>query len=85
MKVKVKCPDCETAISAEVDTSEASSGDIYHDIIECPSCKKPSILQTKITFGTDVLPVASEPIKEATYAKQRRVQSLLKQLERELN
>ncbi len=86
MKVKVICPNCgESSIPVCVDTSGASSGDIFNDIFECPSCKKPSILQTKIKFSTDVLPVVSEPVTETTYTKQRRVKRLLDELGKELS
>ncbi len=85
MKFKVTCPECEATTAMEVDTSEANNGDVYNDIFECPSCKKPSILQTKITANFEVLPVASEPVVEkAHFAKRYRIKRILESLEKEL-
>ena len=84
MKFKVKCPYCEKMNTQEVDTASADRGTVYKDLIECESCDKPFILNTEILVKLTILPVASEPVEESTYRKQRRVKDLLEKLEREL-
>ena len=71
MKFRVTCPECEDVTTVEVDTSKANDGDVYNDIFVCPvsSCKKPSILETKIVADLKILPVATEPVKDVHFIK----------------